>query len=349
MIRLALTVAVIALSGCTSLGPEGAPGAKGDSGDAGPPGPKGDTGAAGPKGDTGPVGPTGATGPQGLQGPQGDVRIIDGGIVTGPPGSSVLVTSINPGSECAAGGIRVTQLSDGGIATVCNGVKGDTGLTGIQGPKGDTGLTGIQGPTGDTGAQGPKGDTGSNSLWAVNGTTMSYSGGNIGIGTATPDALLQVHGPIRLGSETGTSEGPNTGNGLQVGYKGMVIRRIASTAITAGSIVASTSEMTLERDGTAGGFQVRWIANGSATLAIRGTITNTSGTVTGVHFETGNQFTGGTQAIFAQTDNIIFAHLIFGNFYNADNVTEVTIARSSQFGVASDNVWIGTVMSSYNQ
>jgi hypothetical protein len=279
----------------------------------------------------------------------------------------------------------VTQLSDGGISTVCNGIKGDTGLTGSQGPKGDTGLTGLtgsqgpkgdtgltgltgsQGPTGDTGltgltgSQGPKGDTGltgsqgakgdpgTNSLWNVNGTTMSYSGGNIGIGTANPDAPLQVLGPIRLGSETGTTEGPNAAYGVQVGYKGMVIRRLASVTPTDGYVIARTSEVTLERDGTYGGLRFRWIQNGSATLAVRGTIVDANGNVKGVHIETGNDFMGGSYSVFTQADNIIFAHLIFGNFYNGDNVTEISMARSTQFGGPGDSVWLGTLTSSYDQ
>jgi hypothetical protein len=296
MLRLTCVVAVVVLSACTAIGPEGAPGPTGEPGDAGatgpagPQGPKGDTGATGAKGDPG------ATGPQGLQGIQG--------------------------------------------------VKGDTGLTGAQGVKGDTGLTGSQGVAGLTGSQGP---AGTNSLWNVSGTTMNYSGGNIGIGTATPDAPLQVRGPIRLGSETGTAEGPNTGNGIAVGYKGLVMRRIVSVSPTAGNVVARTSEVLIERDGTPGGLLFRWTVGGSAALAVRGTIVDNNGVVTGVHFETGNQFDGGTQAIFTGANQIIFAHLIFGNFYNADNVTEITIARSSQYNINSDPVWLGTVTSSYDQ
>lgn len=83
-------------------------------------------------------------GPQGVQGPPGTVLNIDGGAVIGPPGYSVLVTPIAVGTECATGGIRVTQLIDGGISRVCNGaagVAGATGPTGAPGPRGQPGAS----------------------------------------------------------------------------------------------------------------------------------------------------------------------------------------------------------------
>jgi hypothetical protein len=195
---------------------------------------------------------------------------------------------------------------------------------------------------------GPQGIAGTNLLWNVSGTTISYSAGNIGVGTATPDAPLQVKGTIRLGSETGTAEGPSAGySGVVGGYKGLVMRRIVSTMADAGSVVARTSESMIERDGTPGGLQFHWVVGPSATFAVRGTIVDNNGVVTGVHLETLNQFDGGTQAIFTGASGIVFAHLIFGNFYNADNVTEVTIARSS--AGATNPIWLGTVTSSFDQ
>ncbi len=153
--RIATLLCAAALSAaCSSNGAAGAPGATGPEGPQGPRGPAGSTGAAGATGATGATGeggPAGPTGPQGLQGPQGAVLVIDGGVVTGPPGASVAVTPISAGPVCAAGGVRVTQLSDGGISNLCNGVAGATG------PAGATGSIGPTGPAGATGPQGPAG------------------------------------------------------------------------------------------------------------------------------------------------------------------------------------------------
>ncbi len=137
-------------------GPQGEPGAAGAAGSAGPQGP---TGPSGPQGPTGPQGPQGVAGPQGVQGPAGAVLVIDGGVVVGPPGASVVVTPIAPGgSVCPAGGARLTQLSDGGITNVCHGLDG---AAGAQGPTGATGPAGLAGATGPVGPAGPQGAVGS--------------------------------------------------------------------------------------------------------------------------------------------------------------------------------------------
>ncbi len=134
----------------------------------------GATGAMGATGEQGPAGP------QGIQGPAGQVLVLDGGVVVGPPGYSVVVTPVAAGGQpCPTGGVRLTQLSDGGISHICNGdvgavgpqgpvgEQGATGATGAAGPQGPagpqgaTGSAGPQGPQGQTGAQGPAGATGS--------------------------------------------------------------------------------------------------------------------------------------------------------------------------------------------
>lgn len=168
---IAALLAALALSACPTSdgtpGPEGPRGPVGEQGPAGPTGPTGPTGPAGPKGDTGTSGAQGPAGPQGVQGPQGAVLIVDGGVVTGPPGSSVVVTEVTAGGQpCPAGGVRITQLSDGGISHVCNGLAGPQGPQGPQGvigptgPKGDTGATGATGAPGAAGATGPQGPQG---------------------------------------------------------------------------------------------------------------------------------------------------------------------------------------------
>jgi len=117
---------------------------------------------------TGLVGPAGPTGPQGPQGEPG---------VPGPAGP-----------------------------TGPQGLPGETGPTGPTGPEGPTGA---QGPTGPTGPQGEPGPPGllpdgaaagntpywDGSAWVINSGNIHNSGGNVGIGTATPatSAKLEVN------------------------------------------------------------------------------------------------------------------------------------------------------------
>ena len=138
-------LSAVALLGCPAaegpqgpIGPQGAVGPAGPQGAPGPAGPQG-AGPPGPPGAMGAPGSTGPAGPQGIEGPAGMVLVLDGGVVTGPPGSSVVVTAIAPGATCAMGGIRVTQVSDGGFSSVCNGATGPGGATGPAGPAGPTG------------------------------------------------------------------------------------------------------------------------------------------------------------------------------------------------------------------
>jgi len=141
-----VTAFILFLSACPGTeGQKGENGAQGPAGPQGPIGPKGDpgaTGPAGPQGVPGPQGPVGADGPQGIQGPAGSVLVVDGGVVVGPPGSSVVVTPITSGGvTCPAGGVRITQLSDGGITNVCNGAAGAQGVAGPSGAQGPAGAS----------------------------------------------------------------------------------------------------------------------------------------------------------------------------------------------------------------
>ncbi len=187
-------------------GPTGAPGPTGDPGGQGIAGSQGEPGPTGATGPTGSAGAEGATGPQGLQGPQGAVLVIDGGVVTGPPGASVLVTPISAGGAiCAAGGVRVTQLSDGGISNVCNGVAGQAGATG---PQGVSGTAGAPGATGSTGASGVAGTAGPMGPQGPPGAVLYLDGGVV----VQPSSPIQFAGYTtaqfngNLGSPTGANQ-----------------------------------------------------------------------------------------------------------------------------------------------
>jgi hypothetical protein len=121
-------------------------------------GPTGATGAGG-----GATGPTGATGPSGADGQNGTAG------ATGP--------------------------------------QGPTGAAGGQGPTGNNGTDGATGPTGPAGATGangslPNGTAAGNTTfwngntWVVDNNNIYNNGGNVGIGTSSPNAKLEVNGTI---------------------------------------------------------------------------------------------------------------------------------------------------------
>ncbi len=94
----------------------------------------------GPAGATGPRGPEGPPGPPG---PPGSVLLVDGGSLVGPPGpagASVTLAPVAPGSECPAGGVRISV--EGASHVLCSGAPGAPGAAGSPG------MPGMQGPPG---------------------------------------------------------------------------------------------------------------------------------------------------------------------------------------------------------
>lgn len=99
-------------------GPQGIQGPKGDTGETGP---RGETGLTGPRG---PQGLKGDTGPQGIQGVKGDPGIQGPVGETGAAGHSPSVTATK------AGTVTTVKVDGVAIATINDGVKGDTGEQG---------------------------------------------------------------------------------------------------------------------------------------------------------------------------------------------------------------------------
>jgi uncharacterized repeat protein (TIGR03803 family) len=254
MHRFAFVVAALVVSACTSLGPEGAPGPAGAPGAPGADGTDGTDGADGEAGPRGPQGDAGAQGPQGVQGPAGQVLVLDGGVVTGPPGSSVVVSNIDAGSsECPTGGVRVTQLSDAGISTICNG---NNGATGMQGPQGIPGTAGGQGIPGTAGGQGIPGVAGTSTVGLslgvgnancptggsqfTTGTTVTYAcNGSVGIGSL-----------VNMTAEPAGANCPTGGTKLETGRD------------VNGDTVLQAGEVT----------QTRYSCNGALYCAVGGTL-----------------------------------------------------------------------------
>ncbi|HWB64026.1 MAG TPA: hypothetical protein VG603_10985 [Chitinophagales bacterium] len=193
-----------------ATGPAGATGAQGGAGNTGP------TGVQGVQGNTGPTGPLGNTGAQGTQGDTGPTGPTGaGGGATGPTGATGAAGST--GVNGATGNTGPTGATGD---TGNQGMQGDTGPTGptgagggATGPTGVTGSTGLNGDTGPTGATGNTGATGSTGLlqngtatgnttywngtqWVVDNNNIYNNGGNVGIGTSSPNAKLEVNGTV---------------------------------------------------------------------------------------------------------------------------------------------------------
>ena len=124
----------------------------------------------------GAVGATGAQGAQGLQGATGSAGTngaqgIQG--VAGPTGPQGSIGLTGPAGA--------------------NGAQGNQGLTGAQGIQG---VAGPQGPTGLLTSGATAGNTPywNGTTWITNNSNIFNNGANVGIGTTTPTAKLQVNG-----------------------------------------------------------------------------------------------------------------------------------------------------------
>jgi Collagen triple helix repeat (20 copies) len=131
-----------------------------------------------------------------------------------------------PGPTGGTGNTGATGATGATGTTGAQGNTGATGITGSTGVQGNTGATGAQGNTGPTGATGSTGILANGSAagntpywngtqWVVNSSNIFNNGGNIGIGTTTPDRTLKVISnsagnfeAIIHAEYTGTTAGP---------------------------------------------------------------------------------------------------------------------------------------------
>jgi hypothetical protein len=178
-------------------------------------------------------------------------------------------------------------------------------------------------------------------LSLVNGAAFNVNGGNVGIGlgltTPKSDSLLQVKGMVRMGSETGTSEAPD---------KSIMVRRIKSTSSAVGQVVAISAggAMTLERDGTTGGFVIKNTTAGNGVIAATGLDQNGNA----VNFYKVLFATGQTTQVFTNTQAMGHFHLSFGEPFIGGDMTEVVLTRF-EGGGNDTTIWVGTVTSTVNQ
>jgi hypothetical protein len=176
----------------------------------------------------------------------------------------------------------------------------------------------------------------------ANDQFLIRANGGVGININNPQSALHVNGDTRVtgllrsGSETGSSEMPSPA--------GLVVRRVNSISIVAGQIVARTDNLTLERDGTAGGFLIRYPAStGNLTIACMGM--NSSGTPVNFYTALANPGSAGTLVIYSNAQSIVHFECTFGRTYQlGQHLTQVTLSR-----YGADTYWSGNATSTYNQ
>jgi hypothetical protein len=172
-------------------------------------------------GAVGPQGPAGPQGPQGIQGPAGP---------TGPQGPQGPIGPIGP-----------------------------EGPQGVQGPTGATGATGLQGPVGPVGPVGPQGPAGSANIAGTTNSIVKFTGAtsggdsqifdngtNVGVGTTTASAKLDVAGNINTSTQYNignnrvlSTPGSNTFIGVAAGQSNST--GFINTATGASALLSNTT------------------------------------------------------------------------------------------------------------
>jgi hypothetical protein len=150
----------------------------------------------------------------------------------------------------------------------------------------------------------------------------------------------RVVGLLRSGSETNTSDAPTS--------TGLVIRRVNSLSAGISNVIARTDLLTLERDGTNPGLLIRY-GVGASYQTINCIALTTAGTNILVHTNLGAPGGAGTIQLVTGAQRAVHAQISFGNTLNAGHMTQVVIDRYDDNGLGSDNYWVGTLTSTYNQ
>jgi len=215
----------------------------GTAGPAGPIGPAGPAGPAGPTGNTGPAGPTGAAGPTGNAGPAGPVG------PTGPQGIGIT-------NAYVLGDSLYLVLSNGQVlnAGYVTGSPGSTNAWLLNGNAGTSPATNFLGTT----------DPSALVMKTNNQERLRVSAfGNVGIGTNSPAAKLDVVGSVKItdGTEgsgkvlTSDASGNASWQTIAVGGSGMFTNMTAFNSAGTFSYVvpAGVTKIMVECWGAGGG------------------------------------------------------------------------------------------------
>jgi hypothetical protein len=121
------------------------------------------------------------------------------------------------------------------------------------------------------------------------------------------------------------------------------VRRTGSQATGAGRVVARTDSLTLERDGSNGGWRLVNTPGAGQNTAVFTGITSAGTTVNKV-LTFPVPVAAGTNTVFSNADDILWFQGSFGNAYGGGNITEVSLMRYT-----GDFWWFGTLRSTFNQ
>ena len=364
------------------LGPTGVMGTMGDAGAPGATGAMGDAGPVGPQGPVGPTGPTGPAGSYLIDAGAG-LALTGSSLSLVSCASGEVLKSQGAGWACASDAVNTYSAGSGltfandtfSVATsgVTNAMLQNAAFMVMTGPGlssnglpvelggsltiNNTGVLSVtaSGALSSSGGQNPNlslgivpvanGGTGATTpataLTALQAAPESGSANYIQNQTFTAQpASLHIDGTLRMGSETGTSEGPN----YPAASTGLVHRRIRSTVVTSGSVVAIAGSVRLERDGTNGGFKVE-NTSPSTNPNFKCFVMNFAGAVSGRSVTVG---AGSTQQLVDTADNIVMldcqAQYSHPNANN-DEAMSMQLSRTS----FADNIWSGFVTSTTNQ
>lgn len=201
-------------------------------------------------------------------------------------------------------------------------------------------------------------------LPAISGSALTgLNGANIATGTvadarlssnvllsnslaSTATSNLRLFGTLRQGSELGTTEG------LGLITNGILTRRVVSTNNAAGRVVARTNRCTLERDGTNGGFVVKFPAGVASSLSVSATGIDNTGAIKTSYFSNESLSAATTVPVFTDAQNVVFFRCQFGDtLAQDDHLTEVNISRTGINPVALSGAerWAGFLTTTFNQ
>lgn len=175
----------------------------------------------------------------------------------------------------------------------------------------------------------------------TDGGMFSSSDGNVSLRTdgvnrlaIDPAGTVAIPGMVMQGSGTGTANPPG---------KPLLLRRIVSTNTAIGSVVAISESMSLQRDGTTAGLRIVVAPNSNNQDIVAMGLSSSNATVNRQLTFTNVAFAR-TFDLFSNGENIVFAHISFGNPFNAEGQTVVTLQRRN-----GDTFYTGTVISTVNQ